>query len=213
MRPPFEIRPPVAMETLGSEPRHDAGVSATKPSAASPRSRAKRFWLSLALASLTVATFAPLCGHGFAFVNADDDDFVSENPDVLGGLSASGMRWAFTTFHAYNWHPLTWLSLQLDAQLFGAEPAAFHRTNLVLHTLNVLLLFWALSRLTGAPGCSAFVAALFAVHPLHVESVAWVAERKDVLSTFFWMMSLLAYGVYVERPSLLRYLGLLAAFA
>jgi tetratricopeptide (TPR) repeat protein len=200
------------MQIVRDQSLPDAIAPAAELSGPPPGSWLKQFWLSLALLFVTLATFAPLAGHGFDFVNADDGDYVANNPDVLGGVSASGVRWAFTTFHAYNWHPLTWFSLQLDAQLFGGAPATFHRTNLLLHALNVLLLFWALSGLTGAPGRSAFVAALFAVHPLHVESVAWISERKDVLSTLFWMLSLLAYASYVERPGGLRYLGLLIAF-
>jgi len=123
---------------------------------------------------------------GFDFVNFDDPDYVSENPVVARGLSGEGLRWAFTTHHAQNWHPLTWLSLMLDAQLFGVKSArGFHLTNLLLHALNALLLFWLLRALTGALWRSALVAGFFALHPLHVESVAWIAERKDVLSQAF----------------------------
>lgn len=201
------------MEAVRSEKPLSADET---PEIRGDRSRAGRgagLLTSLALVLLTLAAFAPLCGRGYDFVNVDDQDYVTDNPHVLGGLSPANIGWAFTSFHAYNWHPLTWLSLQCDAQFFGATATSFHRTNLAMHIVNVLLLFWALTRLTGALGRSAAVAALFAVHPLHVESVAWIAERKDVLSTTFWMLTLLAYAAYTARPGLLRYLAVVLAFA
>jgi tetratricopeptide (TPR) repeat protein len=140
------------------------------------------------------------------FIILDDEVYVWHNAQVLVGWTGASLAWAWTTFHAGNWHPLTWMSLQLDAMLFGSGAAGFHLTNLLLHLANVLLLFWVLQRLTGAVWRSAVVAALFAVHPLHVESVAWVTERKDVLSTFFGLLALGAYGRYVERPGTGRYL-------
>jgi hypothetical protein len=165
-----------------------------------------------ALAVLTLGTLGHVCWNGF--VNYDDGDYVVHNGQVKAGLSRAGLVWAFTTTHAANWHPLTWPSLQLDATLYGGESAwGYHLTNLLLHTANVVLLFLALRRLTGAVGRSAVVAALFAVHPAHVESVAWVAERKDVLSGLFWMLTMLAYAWYAERPGWRRYLPVLAAFA
>ena len=151
--------------------------------------------------------------RNFDFVNYDDDDYVSANPHVLNGLSAGAVVWAFTTNHAGNWHPLTWLSFMLDRQLFGPNPAGFHITNLILHIANILLLFMVLKKMTGALWQSAFVAALFALHPLHVESVAWVSERKDVLSTFFWLLTMLAYWQYVKKPNTARYLLVLLIFA
>jgi len=166
----------------------------------------------LGLAALTLGAM----GHAYAngFVNYDDNDYVVHNPEVKAGLSPAGAAWAFTTTHAANWHPLTWLSLQLDASLFGGGSAwGFHLSNVLLHAATVVLLFLALRRLTGAVWRSAAVAALFAVHPAHVESVAWVAERKDVLSGLFWMLTLLAYAWYAERPGWGRYLLVLAAFA
>jgi tetratricopeptide (TPR) repeat protein len=168
----------------------------------------------LAVALLVLLTLlaygrAGACG----FVNFDDDEYVTANRHVQAGLTADGLRWAFTTFHAHNWHPLTWLSLQLDAALYGLDPHGFHRTNVLLHTAAAVLLFLALRALTGAVWRSVFVAALFALHPLHVESVAWVSERKDVLSAFFWFLTLLAYAHYAARPGLLRYALVLAAFA
>jgi tetratricopeptide (TPR) repeat protein len=167
--------------------------------------------IGLALTALTLLAFTPVCRNGF--VNFDDDRYVTDNPHVQAGLTRAGVVWAWTGRHAGLWVPLTRLSLQLDAQLYGLDPAGFHRTNLLLHLANVLLLFAVLSRLTGAVWPSAFTAALFAVHPLHVESVAWVAERKDVLSTFFGLLAVGAYACYVARPSVPRYLAVAVLFA
>ncbi len=144
--------------------------------------------------------------NNYDFVNFDDDDYVTENRHVQTGLTSGNITWAFTTFHAGNWHPLTWISHMLDCQLFGLKPGLHHLVNLFFHMANTLLLFLILRRMTNALWQSAFVAALFALHPLHVESVAWVAERKDVLSTFFWMLTMGAYVFYVERRELKRYL-------
>jgi tetratricopeptide (TPR) repeat protein len=167
--------------------------------------------VTLALAAVTLAAYWPAVHH--SFVNFDDHEYVYANPAVLDGLNWEGVRWAFTTTHAANWHPLTWLSLQLDASLFGTEPFGFHLTNVLLHTVNGVLLFWFFLAATGRLWCSATVAGLFALHPLHVESVAWVAERKDVLSTLFLALTLLAYLAYVRRPGPLRYLAVAAALA
>lgn len=145
------------------------------------------------------------------FVNLDDEEYVTQNPQVLAGITWPGLKWAFTTGHASNWHPLTWISLQMDAQLFGLSPRGFHATNLALHLLGSVLLFAALTRMTGAIWRSGVVAGLFALHPLHVESVAWVSERKDGLSTVFFMLTLLAYYLYVQRPGIGR-LALVALF-
>jgi len=158
----------------------------------------------LLLVALTLAALGRVCGNDF--VNYDDGDYVTDNRHVQAGLTAESIAWAFTTTHAANWHPLTWLSLQLDHQVYGMAPWGYHLTNLLLHLANTLLLFVALRRMTGVVWRSALVAALFAVHPLHVESVAWVSERKDVLSTLFWMLTLLAYARYCERPAVGRYL-------
>ena len=147
------------------------------------------------------------------FINYDDPQYVTSNPYVMLGLSFDGIRWAFTSIHASNWHPLTWLSLMLDCQLFGPNPQAFHLVNLLLHIANAILLFIVLNRFTKAIWPSAFVAALFALHPLHVESVAWIAERKDVLSTLFWLLTMLAYVRFVEQPTTKRYFAILIAFA
>jgi tetratricopeptide (TPR) repeat protein len=155
-------------------------------------------WVCLALIAANLIVYASVRHHDF--VNFDDDDYVTTNAVVLRGLTWHGVSWAFTTGYADNWHPLTWLSHMLDVQLYGLDPGAHHLTNLLFHIANTLLLFGLLHRMTVALGRSAFVAGLFAVHPLHVESVAWVAERKDVLSTLFWMLTLWAYVEYVKRP-------------
>ncbi len=147
------------------------------------------------------------------FINVDDQDYVTENSHVQGGLSLEGITWAFFTGHSANWHPLTWISHMLDIQLFGLKPHPHHAMNLLLHIASTVLLFFVLHRMTKALWQSAFVAALFALHPLHVQSVAWVAERKDVLSAFFWMLTMCAYSYYAERRSLARYLSLLVFFA
>jgi hypothetical protein len=128
--------------------------------------------------------------QNFDFVGYDDELYVTENLHVQKGVSLKGIKWAFTTFHSANWHPLTWISHMLDCELYEMNPAGHHWTNIELHIANTLLLFFILFKMTGALWRSAFVAALFAVHPLHVESVAWVSERKDVLSTFFGLLSI-----------------------
>jgi tetratricopeptide (TPR) repeat protein len=175
-------------------------------------SRVPRHWLvALALAGVTLVAFAQALWCGF--VNYDDPDYVTKNEHVTAGLSAEGVRWAFTTFKNGNWHPLTWLSLQLDATLWKTDPFGFHLTNVLLHAANAALLFLALRALTGALWRSAAVALLFAVHPLRVESVAWVTERKDVLSTLFGLLALWAYAAYVAAPSTRRYLALAGLFA
>jgi tetratricopeptide (TPR) repeat protein len=166
---------------------------------------------ALGLFVATVVVFWPACEA--QFVNYDDTVYVTDNPRVLGGLSAPDVAWALTTFHAGNWHPLTWLSLQLDASLFGTGPWGFHFTNVLLHAASAAALFLALRMLTGTVWRSAVVASLFALHPLHVESVAWVAERKDTLSGLFWMLTLLAYGWYVRRPGGGRYALVVLALA
>jgi protein O-mannosyl-transferase len=145
---------------------------------------------AVALAGIAFAAFAPSIGYGFT--NYDDGDYVSRNEHVLSGLSASNLARAFGTFDTGYWQPLTWLSLQTDATLWGPKPWGFHLDNVLLHAANAALLFLALRALTGAFGTSAAVALLFAVHPLRVESVAWVTERKDVLSTFFGLLALWA---------------------
>jgi tetratricopeptide (TPR) repeat protein len=162
------------------------------------------FKIALLLLVTTLLVFARVGGHELIFY--DDDLYVTENRMVLGGLSWSGVASAFTTTQAASyWHPLTWLSLMLDVQLFGPRPGALHLVNALFHGLNAALLFLVLARMTGSRWRSAFVAALFAFHPLHVESVAWVAERKDVLSTFFALLTMGAYVRYTDRPGTARY--------
>src|SRR5260370_11687368 len=154
--------------------------------------------MSLALIFLTAIAYSSMLGNDF--VNYDDDVYVTRNAHVKAGLSRSGIRWALTSTEALNWHPLTWISLQLDAQLYGQRAWGFHLTSLLLHTASTVLLFLLLRRMTGAEGKSALVAALFALHPLHVESVAWITERKDRLSTLFGRLTLWFYVSYVQRP-------------
>jgi tetratricopeptide (TPR) repeat protein len=158
--------------------------------------------LAILLALLVTGLYWPVTE--FAFINYDDQDYVTENSVVQTGLSWEGVRWAFTTRHAGNWHPLTWLSHLLDGEWYGSNAGGHHATSLILHALNAALLFWVLQRITGATWRSFFVAAFFAVHPLRVESVAWVSERKDVLSAFFGLLCLLAYSRYVRWHSTLN---------
>ena len=146
------------------------------------------------------------------FVNYDDPIYVTENKQVEAGLTREGVAWAFTSRRANNWHPLTWLSLMLDSELFGLKAGVFHLTNLLIHIANTLLLFLVLRKMTGSLWCSGFVAAVFALHPLHVESVAWVSERKDVLSALFWLLTMWGYVNYVQRGGGLRYLLTLLFF-
>lgn len=169
-----------------------------------------RFALPVALSFLTVLVFLPV--GRFPFVNLDDAIYVTANRHVQAGLSWESMAWAFAHLHIGYWQPLTWLSHMLDVQLFGISPGPHHFVNLLLHVLSVFLLFKVLHRMTGAPWASAAVAAFFAIHPLRVESVAWIAERKDVLSTTLWMLSMLAYASYAARRSVARYLVVLVLF-
>jgi tetratricopeptide (TPR) repeat protein len=159
--------------------------------------RQRNVLIGLCLVLATAAVYWPV--RHFNFVGYDDGEYVYGNPHVQPGLTFRGVVWAFTTDYARNWHPLTWLSHMLDCQLFGLDAGAHHLVSVLIHIASTLLLFLLLKRMTAAPWRSAFVAALFALHPLHVESVAWVAERKDVLSAFFWMLTLWAYVRYVEK--------------
>ena len=167
--------------------------------------------IGLSLAVLTMMIFMQV--SGFEFVRYDDDAYITENPVVGNGLSPEGIRWAFTSFEKGNWHPLTWLSHMLDVQWFGLDAGRHHQVSLLFHILNTLILFAVLQSMTGALWKSGFVAALFALHPLHVESVAWVAERKDVLSTFFFLLTLLAYARYARRPGWWNYSFVAVLFA
>ena len=169
------------------------------------------FWVVAGLLAATFWVYAPVRQHDF--VTIDDPGYLTLNPHVTAGLSAAGVAWAFTTGHMANWHPITWVSHMLDAELFGMRPGAHHLVSVVIHAANTILLFALLRRMTGATGRSAVVAALFAVHPLHVESVAWLSERKDVLSTFFWLLTMWLYVGYVRQPGWMRYAGVLIVFA
>lgn len=165
----------------------------------------------LLIAAVTVAVYWPLLHNGF--IDFDDDLYVTANMIVRQGLTLEGFFWAFSSFHAANWHPLTWLSHMLDVELFGLNPQGHHAVSLLLHTVNSLLLCALLCRLSGYTGRSMFVALLFAIHPLHVESVAWVAERKDLLSTLFLLLTIWAYAGYVNKRSVQRYLLVAIIFA
>lgn len=166
--------------------------------------------ICLLLMVTTLAVFWPLINH--EFINFDDDLYVYDNSQVRTGLTLKGVIWAFTTTRTSNWHPLTWLSHMTDCELYGLWPGGHHLTNLLFHIANTLLLFLVLNRMTRALWSSSLVAALFALHPLHVESVAWVAERKDVLSTLFWMLTLGAYVHYTALRSLNWYIAALSFF-
>ncbi len=168
-------------------------------------------WIYVALTAAIFAVYGQVLRFGF--VNYDDPVYLAQNPQVRDGISWDGIVWAFAHSFAGNWFPLTWISHMLDCQFFGLDAGPHHFVNLALHTAATLLLFAVLRRITQARWPSATVAALFAIHPLHVESVAWIAERKDVLSAFFWMLTLCAYARYVEKPGAARYLWTLAAFA
>ena len=189
-----------------------------------------KFAICATLIAITWAVFGQTVGHDF--VNFDDPIYVSENDHVRAGLSWQGVAWAFTHIHSHNWHPLTTISHMLDCQLFGLKPGAHHFVNVLLHSATAALLFFLLAQFTGSPsspqdesvsprrpdrtgaiGSSAFVAAVFAIHPLHVESVAWISERKDVLSGLFFVLTLLAYFYYTRKPNIGRYLSVSILFA
>ena len=163
-----------------------------------------RIVINLFLVIVTFLVYSQVLDHGF--LNFDDTRYVTENPHITKGLTREGVVWAFTESYASNWHPMTWLSHMLDFDVYGPDPSGHHLTNLLFHIANTLLLFGALLKMTGALWRSGLVAVLFAVHPLNVESVAWIAERKNVLSTFFWFLTLWAYVGYVEKKKVGNYL-------
>lgn len=171
-----------------------------------PKFSSRDFYVCAALVAVTWLVFGRTAGHDF--VSYDDHVYIQDNPIVRNGLSAEGLIWAFTHSHASNWHPLTTLSHMVDCQFFGLNAGGHHLSNVLLHSIAVVLLFLGLQRMTGAFWQSAFVASLFAIHPLHVESVAWVAERKDVLSAVFFTLTLGAYARYARTPSVGRYLAM-----
>jgi Tfp pilus assembly protein PilF len=175
------------------------------------RNKSYIFIIYAGLALATLVAFGNV--HRCEFVDLDDADYVTKNPNVNQGLTLNSVIWAFTHVHAGNWHPVTSLSHMLDCRLFGVNASAHHFMNLLIHIVNVLLLFALLKNMTGAIWPSAFVAAAFAVHPLHVESVAWVSERKDLLSGFFFMLTIMAYMRYVRKATVRRYLLVVLVFA
>ena len=188
---------PDRLDNRYASPSSGRGTQASSSWQYPPPRLGKLVWprdalLCLGLLLLIAVAYWPLAGNGF--INYDDDGYVIENEYVNQGLTANGIAWAMTALAEANWHPLTWLSHMLDCQLFGVNrPAGHHLVSLGLHAINSLLLYYVLLRMTRAAWPSVVVAALFAVHPLHVESVAWVAERKDVLSTMFGLMALAAW--------------------
>ncbi|MGB2644992.1 MAG: tetratricopeptide repeat protein [Candidatus Acidiferrum sp.] len=193
---------------------HPAGSASPVPSAAQGQPPSWRLVVCLAvlLALGTVAVYAPAVRNGF--VNLDDTDYVTKNAHVLHGLTWSNLRWSFGADNpASNWHPLTWISHMADVQLYGQNPAGHHFTNVVLHMFDVVLLFLLIEWATGRALRSAAVAALFAVQPLNVEAVAWISERKSVLCVFFFLLGIIAYGWYVRKPSVLRYLSVVVCFS
>jgi len=175
------------------------------------KSRQINIAIAILLVTAVLAVYWQVQDYGF--IRFDEEVYVTKNLQVQKGLTYEGLRFAFTSSEAGFWHPLTWLSLMLDYQLFRNNAGGYHWTNLLFHLANTLLLFFILQRMTSAPWQSGFVAALFALHPLHVEPVAWIAARKDVLSAFFWMLTMGAYVLYGERPVLSRYLAVLFFFA
>ena len=178
---------------------------------AAPRPSGRIYIWCLLLAVATLAIYSPVVAH--PFINYDDRDYVTENQHVQAGLTTQTIAWAFTSTDQANWHPLTWLSHALDCEVYGLNSHGHHLTSVLIHTSNVVLLFLLLQWATGATGASAMVAALFALHPFNVESVAWVAERKSLLSTFFFLLALTAYGWYARQPSLKRYAAVAGLFA
>jgi tetratricopeptide (TPR) repeat protein len=191
--------------------KHPSGISGSGLFARRAKAKVGDLLACLGLVAVTWMVFGQTLAHDF--VNFDDHVYVYENPLVIRGLSTEGIIGAFTHTHARNWHPLTTVSHMVDCQLYGPNPGGHHLTNVILHTIAVLLLFLVLKRMTDVLWQSAFVAALFAIHPLHVESVAWIAERKDVLSAVFFMLTLAAYTGYARAPSTARYLLVALLFA
>src|SRR6266404_7494512 len=182
--------------------------------------RTNCFWLivaiCIALAALSWLIFGQTFWHDF--INYDDPRYVYENTKITGRLSISGIAWAFTHIHSMNWHPLTTITHMLDCQLYGLKAGWHHFTNVLLHSVAVVLLFLVLLQMTGGPSRtgsiwrSAFVAAVFAWHPLHIESVAWISERKDILCALFWILTMTAYVSYARRPAAFKYLLVVLLF-
>jgi Tfp pilus assembly protein PilF len=171
-----------------------------------------KLFLCIVLAVITLAVYWQTSANGFISYDFDDTIYVVKNPHISPGITSDNIIWAFKQTYAANWHPLTWLSHMLDCQLYGLNPRGHHYTNILIHTLSSVLLFLLLVIITGALWQGFLVAALFALHPLHVESVAWIAERKDVLSGFFWILTLLLYTKYSKKPGRTNYILTLCAF-
>jgi len=174
------------------------------------KSGSQSFYLSILLLILVVSIYIKALGYDF--ITFDTLVYVTENARVQGGITLDNLKWSFVTSFFSNWHPLTWISYMLDMELWGLNPVGFHATNIFLHACNSLLLFLTLKRMTSATFRSWFVACLFALHPMHVESVAWIAERKDVLSTFFFLLTVISYLSYIQRQTLSRYSLVLISF-
>jgi tetratricopeptide (TPR) repeat protein len=195
----------VARKTGGAKAlKGDAVVAQSSPRA--PVADSRHLWIAAGLVLATLAVYAQVAGH--QFVGLDDDRYVRDNPVVARGLTPRGIIWAFTTFYQANWHPLTWLSHMLDVQTFGLWAGGHLLMNAAIHAANAVLVFFFLRRITGAVWRSGIVAALFALHPLHVESVAWAAERKDTLAAFFGLLALIAYARYVAREAKFAWVAL-----
>jgi tetratricopeptide (TPR) repeat protein len=194
-----------------AEGRRKLKTNASPESGAFLTGKNLKIVLCILLGAATIALYSPVIGH--SFVVLDDQEYVTGNRHIQGGAAWSTIEWAFTSTYAANWHPLTWLSHALDYQLFGLNPAGHHFDSVLIHALNVVLLFLLLAWMTKRVGPSLLVAALFAVHPLNVESVAWVAERKNVLSTLFFILAIAAYTWYAQKPDWRRYLLVAALFA
>src|SRR6202140_1018912 len=196
--------------------RKAGGLTAANKRSAAPLRHAATFGrpdllILLGLAVMTFGIYVHVIGH--QFTTLDDPTYIQENSMVNRGVTRAGLAWAFTTFHAANWHPLTWIAHMIDSQLFGMNAGGHLLVNALIHVVNTLLVFWFLLRTTHARWPSALVAALFALHPLDVESVAWAAERKDTLSTFFGLLGLMAYARYAETLSWKHYVLVAVALA
>ena len=196
--------------SVGARPKAHQETEAGRNGRPAPRPR-RDLWICAVLFLATFAVYFQVRHH--EFILYDDPDYVSDNSHVRSGLTPEGVAWAFTTGHAGNWFPLTWISHMVDCQIFGVDSGAHHLVNVLFHVLAALLLFAVLRRMTGAVWRSAFVAFLFGLHPLHVESVAWIAERKDVLSASLWFLAIWVYLGYVQRPSRGRYLVVAVVFS
>lgn len=194
---------PMSSFSSAAAPKHLEGPDGSNSSGLFQSPERRTLLFCLLLIALVFAFYSPVTHNGF--INYDDEEYITNNPHVRTGLTWANVKWAFTTYDQANWHPLTWVSHALDCELFGLNPAGHHSVNVVLHAANVVVLFLFLQSATGFRWRSLTVAALFALHPVNVESVAWAAERKNVLSMLFFLLALYAYVWYTRRPGLLRY--------